>query len=284
MSASWTTTDEAPLFGEHLLLGAIFGDDDSHLATPLHYGEPHETAAFTEGCALCDLSGMPGILVSGQGADAFVAAACANRNLTVGECAFGAVVTGDGSVSSVPLVARTGDAEYLIWDATVRGLGLQPWLSFLSAIEQKGYRPFAQVKVEDVSDALVPLLLWGPQATSILADYVQSSDQLPAAGTIANVRLDRIECLIARLPRYGEPCYLVLVPPAAARVLWRSLLSFVTVSPVGSQQLSRHATAVMPWMEATLASERLELALEQLLEWELARSEGGYVGARALEG
>ncbi len=284
MNASWTTIDESPLYAEHLLLGATFDDDEPLLAAPPHYGNPHlEHAPFVEGCALCDLSGMTGILVSGQGSDAFVAAACANSTLAVGECAFGAVVTGDGSIASIPLVARTGDAEYLIWDASERGLMLHPWLHFLSDIEQDGYRPFGGVTVEDASDALVPLLLWGPQSSVVLADYVPSIDALPTPGHVTSIKLDRITCLVACPSKTIERCYLVLVPPAAARALWRSFLSFSAVDPVGTVSLSAHASSQLPWMEAVLGQERLELTLKQLLEWEIARTEGGFVGERALQ-
>lgn len=285
MDASWSTLAESPLYAEHLLLGASFDDEDPLLAAPPHYGDPvSERKPFTEGCALSDLSGMTGILVSGQGADSFVAAACANPMLAIGECAFGAVVTGDGSIASVPLVARTGEAEYLVWDASERGLMLQPWLHFLSDIEQDGFRPFGSVTVEDASDALVPLLLWGPHAQAVLADYVPSADALPLPGHIANATLDgRIECLVANLPQTSEPCYLVLVPPAAARVIWRSFLSFAVVDPVGKMSLGAHAGDTLPWMEAVLGESRLEFALEQLLEWEIARAEGGFVGERALQ-
>lgn len=285
MNASWSHFTQAPLYDEHLLLGGIFEGDDPLLATPVRYGDASgEADAFSHGCALCDLSGMTGILVSGPGADSFVAASCANDALAVGECAFGAVVTGDGSIASVPLVARTGDQEYLIWDASERGLMLQPWLGFLRDIEQDGFRPFGEVEVEDVSDALVPLLLWGPDARAVLADYVSDVSVLPAPGCIRNVRLDRIECLVAAPsnPRYH--CMLVLAPPAAARALWRSFLSFTQVNPVGTFSLAAHATQELPWMEAVLASDRLELALDQLLDWGLARTEGGYVGHRALLG
>lgn len=283
MNASWSTLAESPLYAEHLLLGASFDDDEPLLAAPPHYGDPQtERTPFVEGCALADLSGMTALLVSGQGSDAFVAAACANPTLAVGECAFGAVVTGDGSIASVPLVARTGDAEYLVWDASERGLMLQPWLSFLAEIEQNGFRPFGSTRVEDASDALVPLLLWGPHAQTILADYVPSIEALPAAGHVANVRLDRIECLVAHLPKAGTPCYLVLVPPAAARLLWRSLLSFAVVDPVGTTSLGAHARATIPWVETVLDQSRIELGLDQLLTWELAREEGGFVGQRAL--
>ena len=274
---------QSPLFEEHCLLGGVFGDQDSLLAAPLHYGEPKLLEAFTDGCALCDLSGMTGILLSGNGVDAFVNTACSCQPLQVGECTFGAVVTGDGSITAIPLVARTGTEEYLVWDASDRGLALQPWLGFLSDIEQRGFRPFDGVTVEDVSDSLVPLMLWGHQATAILADYVPSTNVLPAPGIVASINLDRIPCLVARLPLGGECCYLVLVPPKAARVLWRSLLSFSAVTPVGSSQLTLHATSILPWLGYVLQPSKLSVALRQLVAWGLARPEGGYVGHRALQ-
>lgn len=285
MGPTWSEISEAPLYDEHLLLGGAFLDEDAWLALPHHYGSlAEERAAFGNGCALCDLSGMTNMLVSGEGADAFVATACANQPLTIGECSFGAVVTGDGSLASIPFVARTGNNEYFICDASARGMTLHPWLSFLVDIEQEGFRPFGSVTVEDASDALVPLLLWGPQATAVLGDYVPTLEHLPEPGQVASVRLDKIGCLIAHAPQVDEPCYLLLVPPAAARVLWRSLLSFVTVSPVGASPLASQMRSTFPWMEAALSAERLEFALQELLAWELARPEGGYVGARALRG
>lgn len=283
MSISWSSFSEAPLYNEHLLLGATFGDEDALLAAPLHYGHPQsESVAFEQSCALCDLSGMTCVLVSGQGAEAFVAASCANGHLEVGECAFGAVVSGDGSTTSIPLVARTGDNEYLICDVLERGLMLQPWLSFLADIEQNGFKPFGNVSIQDESDSLLPLLLWGPQAGAILADYVSDANDLPQAGKVTNVRLDKIECLVARPSHVTQPCYLVLAPPKMARVLWRSFLSFAAVEPVGTTQLAAQAKADLPWMTRALPSDRLELTLQQLLEWKLARESGGFVGARAL--
>ena len=283
-NASWSNVTEAPLYQEHLLLGGQFGDPEALLATPLHYGfQDAERDVFLEGCGLADLTGMTSILVSGEGADTYISASCAHDPLAVGECSFGAVVTGDGSIASVPFLARTGDAEYLVFDPSERGLMLQPWLSFLVDIEQDGFKPFGGVTVEDATDALIPLLLWGPQAQAILADYVPSVDVLPAPGHIANVRLDRIECLVANLPGMEQTSYLVMVPPAAARALWRSLLSFGAVSPVGIQQLGHMARATFPWMEAVLSEGRLEATLSQLIDWELARAEGGFVGARALQ-
>ncbi|MDI9590418.1 MAG: hypothetical protein QM302_05205 [Acidobacteriota bacterium] len=280
---SWNGAADAPLYGEHVLLGARFASEGTSLGAPATYGDgSSEDASFDQGCALSDLSGMTATLVSGKGVVAFAATVCAHHELGVGECRFGAVLAGDGTTVSVPLLARTGDEEYLVLDPTGRGPSLPPWLCFLAGIEQGGLRPFAGVEVEDVSDALVPLLVWGRQANAILGDYVASADELPAAGHVANVSLDRIACLLVAPPGTGHPCHLALVPPAAARVLWRSLLSFPVMDPVGTCALAGRACATFPWVASLRAGEHLRHAADDLLLWELVRPQGGYVGARAL--
>ena len=285
MSASWSNVAETLLYAEHLLLGGIFEDEEPFLALPALYGAAEELAeqeAFEEGCALADLQGMSALLVSGSAATPLVSAACANEPLAVGECRFGAVVTGDGSVAGVPLVARTGDTEFLLWDVTERGMMLEPWLGFLADIEQDGFKPFGGAKVEDVSDALAPLLLWGPRAASVLSDYVSSEDALPRPGQVVNINLDRINCLVAGVPTSGGTCYLLMVPPRSTRALWRSLLSFTEVTPVGHRALRHVAERHLPWMAPVLGQDRLEVPASQLVRWGIARRQGGYVGARAL--
>lgn len=285
MSASMSNVTEALLYAEHLLLGGIFDDEEAFLALPAQYGAIEELAeleAFDHGCALADLQGMGALLVSGNGAQPLVASACANEPLAVGECRFGAVVTGDGSLAGVPLVARTGDSEYLLWDPTERGMMLEPWLGFLAGIEQDGFKPFDGVAIEDVSDSLVPLLLWGPDANTVIGDYVPSKSALPQPGQVRSVNLDRMACLMANIAHMGSDCYLVMVPPKAARVLWRSFLSFTQVVPVGHRALLREAQSRLPWFDRLLGGDRLEISARQLVSWGIARRDGGYVGARAL--
>lgn len=285
MSTTWSVVSEAPLYHEHLLLGGIFDEEDALLAAPLRYGGSEEGAereAHASSCGLTDLSGMSITLVSGERADAFAHAVCACEPLPVGSGAFGAVVTGDGQVAGIPLVTRTGDHEYLICDVTERGLAILPWMSFLANIEQQGYRPFEGVCVEDVSDSLHPLLLWGPMASRVLADYLESAADLPLAGNVAQVTLDqRIHALAISVPMTNqEPCYLLLVPPASARVLWRSFLSFGDVTPVGTDALAHAGREQLTWLHKLLDGEMLPH--DMLRAAGLVRSEPDYVGARAL--
>lgn len=279
----WTRVEDAPLYQEHLLLGASYTDDEPLLAAPPSYGNvQEELAAFAEGCALCDLSGMTMLLVAGEGVEAFSSAAVAMDALGVGQSGFGAVLSGDGSVCSVPLVSRTGDNEILLCDPSERGLGLEPWLGFLAGIEQNGFKPFDGTSVEDVSTSLVPLLLWGPQARAVLGDYVPSVGALPAQGQVASVTLDRAQCIVCGVSCNEQPCYLLLLPPIVARAFWRSFLSFPVVQPVGLEALKLQAERCLPWMREVLSQERLEPSMSQLVSWGLARAAGGFVGARAL--
>lgn len=284
MSNEWTRVSDAPLFHEHLLLGGIFEEDEPLLALPARYGDGSgEHDGLKQACGVSDLAGMSVVLVSGAQAPSFMSAACAGESLSVGECAFGAVITGDGTVAAVPLVARTGDTEFLLVDPTERGLSLIPWLSFLSSIEQDGFRPFEGVKVEDVSTSLHPLLLWGPAAAHVLGDYIKAPDALPSRGQIANVSLDRIMSIISHPACGDNPCYLLLVPPMRARVLWRSFLSFTMVTPVGIDALKSHAQQNLRWLKKMVAEGDADFDHGTLRTHGLVRGQGGYIGERALK-
>lgn len=275
---------ENPLYQEHLLLGGSFGDGTfPPLAGPQRYGaEDGEPRAFLEGAGLTDLSGTHSVLLSGAPAQAFCEAAFAGRRLAVGECAFEAVLGGDGTLMSIPLLARTGDAEYVLWDASGRFELLSGWLGFLADVSQDGYAPYAGLDREDVSGRLVPLLLWGPAAQHVLSDYLEAGVTLPATGHVRDVRLDRIPAVVAAPPVAGGRCYLTLVPPDFARTLWRSFLSFDEVTPVGEAALVSHAEELLGWLPWVEDTDRVVPTRQELERWGLVRQGGGFVGARAI--
>lgn len=269
------------LHDEHLLLGALMADGADGRTHALHY----LSSADMQGDALTllsDLTGLGSRLIYGAGSEAFVSAAFAGERLAIGEVSVEAVLAGDGALVSVALLARTGDAEYACWDLCGRGDVLSSWLSFLAGIEQKGIRAFQDVQIEDASEALVPLLLWGPEATSVLCDYLHGQTP-PEPGTVRNLTLDAIGCLVAHPMLDNQPCYLVLVPPRSARVLWRSFLSFTSVTPVGTQGLlTRVATTLPTIAPACESGDRVIVAGKELKRAGLVRSDPSFVGARSL--
>lgn len=277
--------DRGVLYQEHLYLGGTFGDGTfPALSMPQAYGSPHgdEGAPFREGAGLSDLSGTHSVLLSGAPAQAFVEAAFAGRKLAVGECRFEAVLGGDGILMSVPLLARTGDAEYVLWDASERFELLSGWLGFLAGVSQDGFAPYAGLEREDVTGRLVPLLLWGPAAEHVLGDYLSSGSHLPGAGRVCDLALDSIPSVVAEPPVPGGRCLLALVPPTYARTVWRSLLSFNEVAPVGERALVAHAEEALGWLALVEDTDRTKPSRAELERWDLVRAGGDFVGGRAI--
>ena len=278
------------LYEEHCLLGARFlpSDGQAHVAVA-SYASEREGACGGEGALLCDLTGTTYLLASGAAAPALVDAALAPGVPAVGRTVLGPVLSGTGSVVSVPLVVRCGDTECVLVDATGRGPALEDWLGFLRDVEQDGRAPFAGATVEDATDSLVPLLVAGPAARHVLLDYVRTGEVLPGPGAVAAVRLDAIPAVVACPPAGAAPglrgaSYLVLVPPVRARALWRSLLSFREVEPLGIERLRALMGARLPWAPAlATASDARPTSRTQLASWGLPCRADGFVGARALE-
>lgn len=284
MSLAGKGVNEHVLYQEHLYLGGTFGDGTFEgLSLPERYATlEEEVDAFSSAAALSDLSGTNSLLISGGPAQAFAEAAFSGKKLAVGECAFEAVLGGDGTLMSVPLLARTGDAEYVLWDPSARFQLLASWLEFLHGVSKDDYAPYDGVELENVTGRLVPLSLWGPAARHVLGDYVSSSADLPGEGRVRDVRLDSIPTVVAYPPTGDTTNYLLLVPPAYAVTIWRSLLSFHEVSPAGARALVSHLESTCPWMPWMEDTDKVMPARTQLADWGLTRPETDFVGGRAI--
>lgn len=272
------------LHGEHVLLGASFEPSETTglLAVSSYAAEKCGAPAPGE-ALLADLTGTTYLLVSGRGAEALACSEFAGRPLAVGECALSAALAGDGALIAAPLLARCGDTEYVVFDPTPRGDALAAWTGLLARAESAGVRAFDDVSVCDASEMLVPLALAGPAAEAVLSDYLADGDSLPRAGQVRQVRLDAIGVVAVRLGRpLTQDVLLLLVPPARARVLWRSLLSFTEVSPVGAAALTNALTEGLAWRDLLdrVGPEPIRRAV--LAEWGLVRAGSDYVGGRAL--
>ncbi|QOY59772.1 aminomethyl transferase family protein [Thermophilibacter immobilis] len=274
------------LYDEHALLHARFStSEEAGPRRVLSYDAEKGPAHAREGALLADLTGCAYLLAHGPSAPDFARAALAGRRLAVGEADFEAALTGDGSLVSVPLAARCGDEEYVLLDPSPHGDVLDSWLGFLHGVEQDGFTPYANITIEDATDMLVPLLLVGAAARSVLADYVRDPQALPAPGHVTSLQLDRIAALVTRLgaPALDEvACYLALVPVAFARTLWRSLLSFGEVAPAGLQTVCELSRRALPWGELLSSPDRVSPSRRVLASWGLLRDEDDFVGARGL--
>ena len=267
------------LHAEHELLGARFADGgETGFALVERYANESADGAAA---LLADLTGATYLLLSGAGAGALASTALAGRPLAVGECVFEAVLAGDGALVSVPLALRTGDDEIVLLDPSPRGPVLSGWLGFLCGSVAEGDPALAGVRLDAAADMLVCLALFGPGAARVLSDYVRDPSELPGPGRVRQVGLDAIGCMVARPQLPARDAYLLFVPPAAARRLWRSLLSFTEVEPVGHAEL-RARLGALPWGGLLAGTDAVRADAALLAGQGLVRDGGDFVGARGL--
>lgn len=261
-------------------LGAQFSTSTEgfNLAQSFYGEKPLEEAL--KDCALVDLSGISYTLVSGTVAQNFVEAVFAGEQLEVGETSFECALTGDGSLSSIGLLARSGQNEYVVLDASERSLVLEEWLSIIASVEQNGVAPYAEVSLEDATPLLTPLLLAGKKAKKILMDYL-GDQKLPEDSKLCNLMLDQtIPALVANVSTKKVPAYLVMVPPVHTVILYRSLLSFETVHPLGYKQLIEGLKTYLPWFSELASNTKVVVAKDKLEGWGLLRASDDFIGAR----
>ncbi len=261
-------------------LGAQFSTSTEgfNLAQSFYGEKPLEEAL--KDCALVDLSGISYTLVSGTVAQNFVEAVFAGEQLEVGETSFECTLTGDGSLSSIGLLARSGQNEYVVLDASERSLVLDEWLSIIASVKQNGVAPYAEVSLEDATPLLTPLLLAGKKAKKILMDYL-GEQKLPEDSKLCNLMLDQtIPVLAANVSTKKVPAYLVMVPPVHTVILYRSLLSFETVHPLGYKQLIEGLKTYLPWFSELASNTKVVVAKDKLEGWGLLRASDDFIGAR----
>ena len=261
-------------------LGAQFSTSTEgfNLAQSFYGEKPLEEAL--KDCALIDLSGIGYTLVSGTSAQNFVEAVFAGKQLEVGETSFECALTGDGSLSSIGLLARSGQNEYVVLDASERSLVLDEWLSIIASVEQNGVAPYAEVSLEDATPLLIPLLLAGKKTKKVLMDYL-GEQKLPEDSKLCNLMLDQtIPALVANVSTKKVPAYLVMVPPVHTVILFRSLLSFETVHPLGYKQLIEGLKTYLPWFSELASNTKVVVAKDKLEGWGLLRASDDFIGAR----
>ena len=261
-------------------LGAQFSTSTEgfNLAQSFYGEKPLEEAL--KDCTLIDLSGIGYTLVSGVAAQNFVEAVFAGKQLEVGEASFECALTGDGSLSSIGLLARSGQNEYVVLDASERSLVLDEWLSIIASVEQNGVAPYAEVSLEDATPLLTPLLLAGKKTKKVLMDYL-GEQTLPEDSKLCNLMLDQtIPALVANVSNKKVPAYLVMVPPVHTVILFRSLLSFEMVHPLGHKQLIEGLKSYLPWFSELATNTKVVVAKDKLEGWGLLRTSADFIGAR----
>lgn len=275
------------LFEEHLLLGAQFETDEEGRERVASY--PFAHAEFqVDRTYLMDMEGHPFAYAHGQLASSFISCVSASALPDVDSIRPSLLLSGTGGVLSLPFIARAAADEYVIFDYSSRADTTFSWLSFVQAIEEGGSHPFQALQLEHEIPDLIPLGLVGTGAAAIIQDYLGSHEQAPFSLTLKSYRFDgTIPVLVFS---FSSACYLLFVPRARARILWRSLLSHTELAPTAPKNFKRVLAQVCPRLARMDAAPDLddlssipELSTAALRADQLIRNDTNFIGARSLQ-
>lgn len=277
------------LHAEHELLGAVFDiNPQTGYEIPISYGTPASTVGDKTSeaeCCLFDVSGHTYQLIGGALAPSLVSDIFAGPVLDIGDLSFQPVFTGDGAVVSVVLVARSGDNEYFYLDISNHGGLLSSCIANYLFEKKRQGASSETVSLEDADQLLVPLFLAGPRAHEVLSDYLNDTQSaLPPIGKLSFCLLDaRIAALIGHVPLKDLDAYIVLVNPQQVQILWRSLLSFPMVVPIGEADLIQILSHELPWLRASHNVDETSISQDVHNVHGFVRSSRDFIGGQALQ-
>lgn len=274
---------------EHALLGATLEPAANGYLEASYYGDgSQEPEAFRQGAALCDLGSLVSTCISGKEAAAFVSAVFTGPVPFAGQVTCSLALTGTGTIVSPALVAGIGPQDFCVWAPAETAEGLDSWLHGIAAIEQDGKAPYASVSFEPGAPFSTTLAMIGPKTREVLGDYLAEGTALPASGTLANVALDAIECVMLHPEIPGvqkdlrQDAYLLVIPNQKVTVLWRSFLSFNTVTPVGTSAFWGWIQELCPGLVDLLDDPAKPVTPQDLSLTGWLRPTNDFIGARAL--
>jgi aminomethyltransferase len=288
MTASLLRT---PLFEEHLRLGARMVPF-AGFEMPVQYaGIIEEHRATRASAGVFDISHMAEFRVFGFGAFDFLQSLLTNdlhRIDELGSAQYTLLCDEDGGIIDDLIVYHTGDLEYLIIANAANRTTDFDWLQSRCpeglSIVGAGESDAAEGLVElvDESDRTALIALQGPKALEVFAELANGATPPPARFHVAEARLDTIPVLVARTGYTGEDGVEFVCHNSHAVALWRAILSFSEVTPVG---LGARDTLRLD-MGYHLYGNDMDRGVDPVsagLGWVVAKNKGDFVGREAIE-
>ena len=272
-------TDElkrTPLYEEHVALGARMVPFAGWEMPVQYTGIIEEHRAVRGSAGVFDICHMAEFRVFGFGAFDFLQRMFTNdlhRIAELGQAQYTLMLDENGGIIDDLIVYHTGDLEYMIIaNAGNRDVGFE----WLSAHVPEG------VELVDESDRTALIALQGPQALRIAQELAGPQWEPPARFTIAEAMFDTVPVLVARTGYTGEDGIEIVSAAKSADALWRALLSFAEVTPIG---LGARDTLRLE-MGYPLHGSDIDRATDPIsagLGWVVPTSKTGFIGAEAIE-
>ncbi len=263
------------LYEEHLALGARMVPFAGWEMPVQYAGIIEEHRAVRRSAGVFDVGHMAEFRVFGFGAFDFLQGVLTNdlaKISQLGQAQYTLLLDDDGHIIDDLIVYHSGDIEYLIIANASNHEVDFAWLRAHCS---------AEVELVDESARTSLIALQGPRAVGIVKELAGEAWEPPGRFTIGEALLDTVPALVARTGYTGEDGVEILTSASTAPQLWRAILSFAEVSPVG---LGARDTLRLE-MGYPLYGSDMDRTVDPIsagLGWVVPRDKSGYVGADAV--
>lgn len=183
-----------------------------------YYGMLREHDAVRRQAGLFDVSHMGELLVTGEGALAFLQRITTNdvSRLTDGRAQYSILCAPDGGVVDDLIVYRLASGKYMLVVNSANAAKDFEWLQ---------RHRFGDVRIDDISEDVALLALQGPAAAGIMSQAASAAVlSLPAFHFASDVNVSGTRTLVSRTGYTGEDGFELFVSPAEAPKLWNDLM------------------------------------------------------------
>ena len=263
------------LYDEHLALGARMVPFAGWEMPVQYAGIIEEHRAVRRSAGLFDVGHMAEFRVFGFEAFDFLQRMLTNdlsKISELGAAQYTLLLDDDGHIIDDLIIYHSGDIEYLIIaNASNHQVDFE-WLS--------SHAP-AELELVDESARTSLIALQGPLALGIVRELAGAAWEPPSRFTIGEAMLDTVPALVARTGYTGEDGVEILTAVSSAPQLWRAILSFAEVSPVG---LGARDTLRLEMGYPLYGSDmdRTVGPISAGLGWVVPPTKTGYIGAEAV--
>jgi len=263
------------LYDEHVALGARMVPFAGWEMPVQYAGIIEEHKAVRSLAGVFDVGHMAEFRVFGFEALDYLQGVLTNDLLRIselGHAQYTLMLDDEGHIIDDLIVYHSGDLEYLIIaNASNHDVDFA-WLS--------AHAP-AQIELVDESERTSLIALQGPSALGIVSELAGEGWEAPSRFTLCEATLDTVPALIARTGYTGEDGVEILTSTSTAPQLWRAILSFPEVSPVG---LGARDTLRLE-MGYPLYGSDMDRTVDPIsagLGWVVPASKTGYLGSKCV--
>jgi hypothetical protein len=200
----------------------------------------------------------------------------------VGAAAAALILTGQGEIIDLVILARTGDTEYMLTTHPATKDEVFAWLEAHAELSDEAGSVFSQLELEDKTKDLKTVAVYGPAAHCIVNDLAGGELDAALLGRCVGLcELDGLPAFVFSYPLLEGGYFELSVAPNCAPSLEHLLLSFSEIDPDSWEEYCAKRQAARTWFSGAEQSEYRRPDSPELSA--LMRTTRDFVGARALE-